>query len=70
MVISLFTMAPKCNAEVLSDIHSSVQEGCDEPHGENTINFLQACITVLLSISSMLLNQQYTLSRGPLNKHQ
>lgn len=47
------------------------EKAVNMPSGRNTcyISFLQACVIVLLAVSSVFINQQYILNKVPLNRN-
>ena len=58
LVISVIKV-PKCSAEMLPRV--SLWGACEVPCGETAclVNFVQAWVTVLLAVSSVLINPQY-----------
>ena len=70
LVILLFTMAPKHSADVLSSVAEyKTAEGCLMEKIHVIDKFVQTGVTVLLTVSSMLMNPQYILNKVSLNRN-
>lgn len=69
LVLSMFKMAPKQSAEVLSTVPNYKRLWCVLLRKYSVrVSFVLAWVIVLLTVSSMLTNHQYVLNKVSLNE--
>ena len=64
----LYLSGSQGSIEVMSHAHNG-KKGCDVPFGEIKMSIIQTYVIVLLTTSSMLMNQQYILHKQSLDRN-